>query len=76
MLLLWKDTELGDMKFKSIKDIDTFFKKEDSNISFEPDLLGALQINKGQAEIHMMALAEAMWDAMNESTPKILQENE
>lgn len=32
-----------------------------------------LLINKGQAEIHMMALAEAMWDAMNESAPKLLQ---
>lgn len=31
-----------------------------------------LQLNKGQAEIHMMALAEAMWDALNESTPKKL----
>ena len=30
------------------------------------------EINEGQAEIHMMALAEAMWDAMNESTPKEL----
>jgi hypothetical protein len=25
--------------------------------------------NKGQSEIHMMALAEAMWDAYNKSTP-------
>ena len=32
-----------------------------------------LQINKGQSEIHMMALAEAMWDAMNESVPKQLK---
>lgn len=31
-----------------------------------------LKINKGQAEIHMMALAEAMWDCMNESKPKLL----
>ena len=31
-----------------------------------------LKMNEGQAEIHMMALAEAMWDAMNESTPKVL----
>lgn len=31
------------------------------------------QINKGQAEIHMMALAEAMWDAYNESTPAELK---
>lgn len=35
-----------------------------------------LQTNKGQAEIHMMALAEAMWDALNESTPKILKPGE
>ena len=31
-----------------------------------------LQINSSQTEIHMQALAEAMWDAMNESTPKKL----
>ncbi len=30
------------------------------------------RLNKGQAEIHMMALAEAMWDARNESKPKEL----
>lgn len=30
-----------------------------------------LQGNKGQAEIHMMALAEAIWDAMNESGPTL-----
>lgn len=35
-----------------------------------------LEINRGQAEIHMMALAEAMWDAMNESTPKQLKAGE
>jgi thymidylate synthase ThyX len=35
-----------------------------------------LMANKGQAEIHMMALAEAMWDAYNESTPKELKEGE
>ena len=29
-------------------------------------------INKGQAEIHMMALAESIYDAMNESTPRKL----
>lgn len=32
-----------------------------------------LMTNKGQAEIHMMALAEAVWDAMNESVPKPVQ---
>ena len=35
-----------------------------------------LNINKGQAEIHMMALAEKIYDAMNESTPKKLEAGE
>jgi thymidylate synthase ThyX len=35
-----------------------------------------LQINKGHAEIHISLLAEAMWDAMNESTPKELKAGE
>jgi hypothetical protein len=35
-----------------------------------------LQINTSQAEIHIQALAEAMWDAMNESTPKELKAGE
>ena len=35
-----------------------------------------LQINKGQAEIHIMDLAEKIYDAVNESTPKQLQAGE
>ncbi len=35
-----------------------------------------LKLNKGQADIHMMALAEAMWDAYNESQPKQLKAGE
>ena len=35
-----------------------------------------LKINRGQAEIHMMALAEAMWDARNESVPVQLKAGE
>lgn len=35
-----------------------------------------LRSNEGQAEIHMMALAEAMWDARNESKPKELKPGE
>lgn len=35
-----------------------------------------LQYNKGQAEIHIMTLAESIYDAMNESTPKQLQSGE
>lgn len=33
-------------------------------------------INTSQAEIHIQALAESMWDAMNESIPKKLQAGE
>lgn len=32
--------------------------------------------NHSQAEIHIQALAEAMWDARNESTPKQLEEGQ
>lgn len=39
-------------------------------------LLDWLKINKGQAEIHMMALAECIWDAYNESTPQVLKAGE
>lgn len=35
-----------------------------------------LKINNSQAEIHIQAAAEAMWDAMNESTPKELKAGE
>ncbi len=33
-------------------------------------------MNESQAEIHIQALAESMWDAMNESTPKELKAGE
>lgn len=46
---------------------------KDTHFDIEATLLERLEINKGQAEIHMMALAEAMWDAYNESTPKELK---
>lgn len=39
----------------------------------EPLSINWLERNKGQADIHMMALAEAMWDARNESTPVQLE---
>jgi hypothetical protein len=49
-------------EFLSTKGIDT------SNWSEEK----WLSINKGQAEIHIMQLAESIWDAVNESTAKQL----
>jgi thymidylate synthase ThyX len=40
------------------------------------DILWWLGINKGQADIHMMFTAEAIYDAINESTPKQLKAGE
>lgn len=56
-------------KFKSKKDLK---KKVYSDEIDNYTDLEWLEINKGQAEIHMMALAESIYDAMNESTPRKL----
>lgn len=50
-----------------------------NGISNYPDIdddFAWLKINKGQAEIHFMDLAEKMYDALNESIPDILKEGE
>ena len=47
-----------------------------SNYPRIDDDLAWLKINRGQAEIHFMDLAEKMYDALNESTPDILKEGE
>lgn len=47
---------------------------EGMQISFVDALASGL--NKGQSEIHMMALAERMWDARNQSVPKKLKNDE
>ena len=49
---------------------------ENSGTIFEAPLLERLQNNDGQAEIHIMDLAEKIYDAVNESTPKQLSPNE
>lgn len=62
-------------RFSSRKEVTEFLankKIDTSNWSEEK----WLQINKGQAEIHMMALAECIWDAVNESNPNQLDEGE
>ena len=59
-------------KFSSRKEVTEFLKEKDidtSNWSEEK----WLSLNKGQAEIHIMDLAEKIYDAMNESTPKQLE---
>lgn len=42
----------------------------------DKDDLWWLQHNRGQAEIHFMDLAEKMYDALNESKPQIMEEND
>lgn len=62
--------------------INGIFRSKKDAINSSPETykdapqLHWLQVNKGQAEIHMMALAEAMWDAYNESVPKELKAGE
>lgn len=57
--------------FKSWKDLcHAGYNSEKAGI------IQRLECNKGQAEIHMMALAESIYDAVNESTPKQLKAGE
>lgn len=67
--------EFNNKQYKSKK---TIIKDNPINTIWEKQWeewtdLDWLKINKGQAEIHMMALAECIYDAVNESTPKQLQ---
>ena len=62
-------------RFSSRKEVTEFLKEkgiDTSNWSEEK----WLKLNKGQAEIHIMALAEEIYDAINESTPKQLKAGE
>ena len=81
----------GRQFFKSKKDFANYVGKESDitknggteekakEIFFKYNLktdLDWLKCNLGQAEIHIMTLAEEIYDAMNESTPKQLQAGE
>lgn len=73
----------GEFVFRSKKDAIAHFG-EDEVIEYEDgnktlgilSELDWLKLNTGQAEIHMMAFAETVWDAMKESTPNKLKEGE
>jgi thymidylate synthase ThyX len=65
--------------FKSKKDVlkeGNWYSSEVKKFTSNFTNLDWLEINHSQAEIHIQALAEAMWDAMNESTPKQLASGE
>lgn len=62
--------------FKSRKEASKeFFEKGNIDTSKWSDL-DWLKLNKGHAEIHIMDLAEKIYDAVNESTPKQLKAGE
>ncbi len=65
--------------FKSRKQLLGYFKEVDElyySKLINYTILDWLKVNQGQADIHMMFLAEAIYDAMNESTPTKLKEGE
>ena len=62
-------------KFSSRKEVTEFLKEKGINtLNWSEEKWQS--INNSKAEIHIQALAEAMWDAMNESTPKQLKAGE
>jgi thymidylate synthase ThyX len=63
-------------KFKSRKDYWKHYHGGNEETLSKTSDLDWLKINKGQGEIHISLLAEAMWDAMNESKPKELKAGE
>lgn len=69
--------QVGDKEafFKSEKDLLKANPSAQINIDTE-GVLWKLKNNKGAGEIHISLLAEAMWDAMNESEPKQLKSGE
>ena len=68
------ETREGNFYYKSKKDYQQMLI--DNGFSYQIPEENWKILNKGQAEIHMMALAECIWDAYNESTPKQLSPNE
>ena len=63
---------MNKVQFKSRKDASKFLTEKGIDTSNWTEIQW-LKLNKGQAEIHMMALAECIWDAVNESKSKQLQ---
>lgn len=76
------DNNIKNHHFRSWKDLIQYHlnvKKANRNVIEQLEntpIVERLKLNKGESEIHMMALAEAMWDAMNESNPKLLEDGD
>ena len=66
---------MNKMQFKTRKEVSAFLKENNiDTTNWTEDKWQS--INKSQAEIHIQALAEAMWDTYNESKPKKLEAGE
>lgn len=63
---------MNKIQFKTRKEVSTFLKEKNIDTTNWTEEKWQ-SINKSQAEIHIQALAEAMWDAYNESIPKQLK---
>lgn len=63
---------MNKIQFKTRKEVSDFLKEKNIDTTNWTEEKWQ-SINKGQAEIHIQALAEKMWDAYNESTPKQLE---
>jgi len=69
--------EWGNEKFRSWKDLSIAIGRGDNDEWMNSTSnLERLSKNKGQSEIHVMALAEVMWDQYNLSAPKKLKAGE
>lgn len=62
--------------FKSWKELSAKFEENGDYDLLSFTTIQKLKANKGEAEIHIMDLAEKMYDALKESTPKLLKANE
>jgi thymidylate synthase ThyX len=68
----WRSRKEATEYYEAVQDVDPELAiKELPNT-----IIDWLKLNKGQGEIHISLLAEAMWDAMNESKPKQLKAGE
>ena len=66
---------MNKIQFKTRKEVSDFLKEKNIDTTNWTEEKWQ-SINKSQAEIHIQALAEAMWDQYQESVPVLLKPNQ
>lgn len=66
---------MNKIQFKTRKEVSAFLKERNIDTTNWTEEKWQ-SINKSQAEIHIQAIAEMMWDSYNESKPNLLQAGE